>query len=298
MNKIFLALIFVLIGLVNIANGQVNEKLLISVNLQTNGDHPPLISGTIKNEKGEPIEGAIVTISSSLETIETKSDSDGMFIYGLSSMPTESKFNVSLKAQKDGYLTGYANTSFFVKNDDQPKAETTKPLGTNFKVASGDEIKNNPIAFKILQNIELNKQKEAERQKKLQEIEERQKFLEEQRQIANQAMLNDLQDWFAQFDPFQPRNVFASFASQFDATLQTIYWAQFNFTEAKTNEGLMAFQQILNTGGTVQDARNAFYEKAAIKQSDINNLNNDLNAKYAKNDTRSRSDGPSSQNTD
>jgi hypothetical protein len=284
--KIFLVLILALVCFVNFASGQVTEKLFINVGLQSGQDHP-VISGTIKNEKGEPIEGAIVQISSPIGTAETKSDSNGVFVYNFSIIPAENKFNISVKAQKEGYLAGYANTSFFIKSENQTNVNKT-PLGTNFTIATTDSIKNDPIAFKILQNIELNKQKEAEKQRKLQEIVEQQKFIAQQREIANQNLLDDLQSWFGQFDPFNPRNAFATFASQFDSAIQSIYWGQFNFTETKRNEGLAALQEVLNNGGTQQDARKAFYEKATITQSDINKLNNDLNAKYGRNNTHSR----------
>jgi hypothetical protein len=287
--KALLVLIFIVVCFFNIANAQASEKLLVDMDFQVNEDKTYVISGLIKSEKGKPIEDATVQISSVMETAKTESDSKGMFTYVLPTEPSESKFSVSIKAQKEGYLTGYANTSFFVKDENQVNMEK-KPLRPGFKVVTSDKIKNDPIAFKILQNIELNKQKDAERQKMLHEIEEYQRFIEEQRQIANQNLLNDLQIWFEQFDPFKPRNAFSSFVSEFDSTIQNIYWGQFNFTEAKTREGLMALEQVLNSGGTMQEARKAFYEKAATPQSELNKINNELNAKYAKNDTRSRPD--------
>jgi hypothetical protein len=288
--KVFLILVFVLVSFVGMANAQVAEKLLVSVSLQTGENNTPIISGVIKNEEGDPIGDTIIQISSVVGMAETKSDTDGKFVYNMPILPTGDKFNIGVKAQKEGYLAGYANTSFFVRQENQTSAET-KPIDSGFKVVTTDKIKNDPIAFKILQNIELNKQKEEERQKRLQEIEARQKFIEEQRQLANQDLLVDLQSMFEQFDPFNPRNVFSSFVSGFDSTIQNIYWGQFNFTETKTKEGLVALEQVLNSGGTMQDARNAFYETAAISQYEINKLNDELNAKYAKNDTRSRPDG-------
>lgn len=288
--KVFLILVFILMGFVSMANAQVAEKLLVSVGLQTSENNTPIVSGIIKNEKGDPIEDAIIQISSVMGMAETKSDAYGKFIYNMPILPSENKLSISVKAQKEGYLAGYANTSFFVRQENQTNAET-KSIDSGFKVVTTDKIKNDPIAFKILQSIELNKQKEEERQKRLQEIEARQKFIEEQRQLANQDLLADLQSMVAQFDPFNPRNVFSSFVSGFDSTIQNIYWGQFNFTETKTKEGLAALEQVLNSGGTMQDARNAFYETAAISQSEINKLNDELNAKYAKNDTRSKSDG-------
>jgi hypothetical protein len=288
--RVFLVLVFILVGFVSTTNAQAAEKLLVTVGLQTSENNTPIISGTIKNEKGDFIGDAIIQISSVTGTIETKSGADGKFVYNMLILPSENKFNISVKAQKEGYLTGYANTSFFVQNKNQTNTES-KPIDSGFKVVTSDKIKNDPIALKILQNIELNKQKEEERQQRLQEIEARKKFIEEQRQIANQDLLVDLQSMVEQFDPFNPRNVFSSFVSGFDTTIQNIYWGQFNFTETKTKEGLAALEQVLNNGGTIQDARNAFYETAAISQSEINRLNDELNAKYAKNDTRSRPDG-------
>jgi hypothetical protein len=287
--KLFLVLFLAITAFTAVASGQEPQKLLISVNLQTGESQAPIISGMIKNESGEPIQDVAVQISSNVGTAEVKSDTNGIFVYSMLTLPDENKINISIKAQKEGYQAGYANTSFFV-NDNPQSSIQTKPVNSSFKVVTTDKIKNDPIASKILQNIELSKQKEEKKQKRLQEIEEQQKFIEQQREIANQNLLNDLQVFFEQFDPFKPRNVFSSFVSQFDTTIQTIYWAQFNFTEAKTREGYVALEQVLNNGGTMEEARKAFYEKAATPQSELNKLNDDLNAKYAKNDTRSRPD--------
>jgi hypothetical protein len=284
--KHFLVLIFVLIFLINTANGQSSEKLVITLSLQTNENQSPIIFGTVKNEGREPISDATVQISSILETIQLKSDSEGVFVYDL---PQETeKINVSVKAEKEGYLTGYANTSFFIKDENQVDVQT-KPLDSNFKTVTGDKIKNDPVALKILQNIELNKQKEEERQKRLQEIKEQQEFIEKQREIANQDLLVDLQVFFEQFDPFRPRNAFSTFVLQFDSTIQSVYWTQFNFTESKTKEGLAALQQVLNSGGTMSEARKVFHDTAAIPRAELDQINDQANTMYAKNYTQSRS---------
>ena len=283
MNLAYLIVLVAMLSLVGIANADLEEKLTISVSLKTNGDHPPIISGYIKDENGQPVGNVAVQISSSLETAEVNSDVDGLYVYNMPATPNENKFSVSVKAQKEGYQAGYANTSFYINGVEQPIDNTSQE--TSISYANSDTLKNDPIAQKILQQIEMNKQKEAERQKKLDEIAARERFIEEQRQIANQNLLNDLGGWFVQFDPFNPRNAFASFATQFDEGLQSIYWGQFNFTESKTNDGLAAFQQVLDAGGSIFDAKRAFYGNASISQDEMNDLNNDLNAKYAKNNT-------------
>lgn len=276
MKFLLLALIFV--GFVGIASAQSAEKLVIDVDIQRG--NVTTISGTVTDSQAVPVVGASVQILTSLGTAETLTDEEGSFAYDLPVVPAEDMFSASVKAEKDGYATGYTNTSFFTKSSGDKKS-----AGYGYKVATADKLKDDPMALKILENIEQSKRNEEARQKRIQEIKERQRFIEEQRAIADQRLLEDLQGWFDQFDPFKPRNVFSVFVSQIDSTVQDIYWAQFNFTEARTLEGLAAMQEILNNNGTMHDARMAFYEKAASTQSEINKLNDELNAKYGKNHT-------------
>lgn len=254
-----------------VASAQTSEKLVITAKYE---QETTSITGLVSNESQEPISNAIVFITTESGLAETRSNSSGVFVYVLPEQPTD-KFTANIKAQKEGYQTSQINTAFFVKN----KANST--IGTSFKVITADKIREDPIASKILQNIEQSKQQEEAHKKRLQEISAQQKFIEEQRRLAEQDLLKDLGFWFEQFDPFNPRNAFATFVSHVDTTVQDIYWAQFNFTEAKTKEGLAALQAVLDSGGTQQEARKAFYEKAATPRDELLELNNKLNAEYA-----------------
>jgi hypothetical protein len=276
----FLLLAFALMGFIGFADGQTLDKLTIFIGLDEGRE---VINGIVKDQNGNTIEGVTVQITTILETSVVTTNKDGEFSYKLPETPSDGRFSISVKAQKDGYSTGYANTSFYINNINN--IEKRAPQEYGFKVVTSDKLKNDPVAIKILEQIEQNKKKEEERQQKLREIEEQQNFIVKQREISNQVLLNDLQSWLDQFDPFKPRNAFSTFVSQIDMAVQNIYWGQFNFTESKTNEGLAAMQQVLKNNGTQEEARQAFYEKAAIKQSDMDRVNNELNIKYAKNNT-------------
>ncbi|MDE1868077.1 MAG: hypothetical protein KGI08_10275 [Thaumarchaeota archaeon] len=91
---------------------------------------------------------------------------------------------------------------------------------------------------------------------------------------------NPDQDWLVQFNPFTPQNAYATFVSQVNQTVQSIFWGQFNFTEQKTNQGLSAMNQVLQNGGTSDQARNALAQNAQSSRSEITKVNNDLNVKY------------------
>ncbi len=281
--KAFLILLIASWCVVSTAGAQSFEKLVITTKLDQVDVYS--ITGYVRDGKQNPVPNAVVSITTWSGTIETSSDQNGAFMYEPPSPPLSGKFTVNIKAQKDGYLTGYTNTAFFASA--RPELSEKQSLGGTFKVVTADKMREDPIALKILQNIEQNKQQESERLKRLQENNDRQKFIDAQREIANQNLLNDLGAWFGQFDPFNPRNAFLSFASQMDATVQDIYWAQFNFTETKTREGLAALQAVLESGGSEHDARKAFYEKAATPRDQLLKVNDEFNANYGKHSNNS-----------
>jgi len=128
--------------------------------------------------------------------------------------------------------------------------------------------------------MEITQKRQAEQEKKLKQIEENKKFLDQQRALADKELQNDLSKWVESLDPFAPRNAYTNFVSQINQTFQGLFWEQFNFTERKTNEGLVAMFQVLDNGGSEQEARKAFNQKAASSRAEIIKLNNDLNVKY------------------
>lgn len=276
----FLLLLVLAICTLSIAYAEQPDKLVINTKFDQSQS---LLAGQITDKQGVSVPNVTIKITTEKGTYNTTSDQNGKFKFALDFIPTSNKFNVGIQAEKDGYLTTQLNTVFFISGKPADK------IGSSYKVLTADEINQDPVALKILQNIEESKKQEESRQRKLQEIAEKQKFLEEQRKAAQQDLLLDLGAWFSLFDPFNPRNAFATFVSQMDSAVQTIYWAQFNFTEAKTKEGLAALQAVLDSGGTPQQARKAFYEKAATPRDELIKANEEFNSKYSQtNQTKSK----------
>ncbi len=236
----------------------------------------PVIEGTVTDQASKPVSDVLVNISTAAGTVGTKTDMSGKFRYEFSNSFLPGQYTVNVKAQKDGYGVGLKSTTFFVKGI--PSTQTQNQL--QLKTVSDDKIKNDPIASKILKNIEITQKRQAEQEKKLKQIEENKNFLDQQRALADKELKNDLSSWVASLDPFAPRNAYASFVSQVNQTFQGLFWEQFNFTEQKTNAGLEARMQVLNSGGTIAEAKKAFNEKASSPRSEITKVNNDLNVKY------------------
>jgi len=150
----------------------------------------------------------------------------------------------------------------------------------DFRVISGDELLNNPLAAQILKNIELAKQRVAEQQERQRQIQEHQIFVDKQRQIANQLLQEDLDRMFKKYEPYTPRNSFTTFLTKIDSTVHDIYWGQFNYQQQKVEAGRAAMQAVLANGGGMQEARQAYFDAAATTRAEIIQVNEDLNIKY------------------
>ena len=278
--ELVLAIILSSVLLFHAAYAQVQMgSLVVTVKPEKNSlesSEIPVLAGTVTDQASKPITNAQVKISTSYGTIVTSTDSDGKFRYQYANPVTPGQYVISVKAQKDGYGIGLVSTTFFVKGI--PVSQSQNQY--NFKTVSSDKINQDPTASKILKNIEKAKNQQAVQEEKIKKIEDNKKFLEEQRALADQKLQNDLSGWITQFDPFTPRNAYAAFVSEVNQTVQSIFWGQFNFTDQKTNDGLSAMIQVLQSGGSDVDARKAFIQKATSSRNEIIKVNNDLNVKY------------------
>ena len=155
----------------------------------------------------------------------------------------------------------------------------TGTSNTNTILAT-DAIKNNPTEMKILENIELFKQRYAAMQQKQQIIDQQNQFIEQQRKIANAYLQNDLANMNNGNDLTFPRNAYAVFVTHVDNSAQNLFWDQFNFMQEKVQNAKNAMSKVLQNGGTVQEALQAYNNEAAIHKNQLVSINKDLNIKY------------------
>ena len=150
----------------------------------------------------------------------------------------------------------------------------------DFTVLTGDELINSPLASQILQNIELAKQRMAELQEKQRQAEEYQRYLDEQRLIAQQLLQNDLDRMNNDYAEFTPKAAFESFLTGIDSTVHDVFWGQFNYQQQKVQAGREAMKAVLDSGGSLEEARQAYFQKAATTQTEIIEVNKNLNIQF------------------
>jgi len=244
-----------------------------------NGEFPKIV-GNVKDQGGNPVDGADVKVTFATHTISSTTNNVGSF-YIESKIPAlPGEYPVNVITTKEGYGMNIVSTSYFVKGDPQsfPELDISVVYQVPFLIEEG--LTNNPLSQIIFQHMEeLKIQQEAE-EKKQQEIKERENFINEQRELAQNSLNEELISLEKSFDLNTPRIAFGKFIKTIDHTVQVIFWAQFNLTEKKHNEAYAAKMDALEDGENNIEATKIFQRKAAITRGEIVEYNSELNVKY------------------
>ena len=158
-------------------------------------------------------------------------------------------------------------------------ADTGQTSG-NIQIKATDAIKKDPGMMKILYNIELFKQRYAALQQKQDLMAQQKSLIDEQRKIANDYVQGDLASSNNLNDMSNPTNAYASFVSKVDNSAQNIFWSQFAYMQAKVANGKLAMNNVLQNGGTRDEALNAYHNGASTQKTELISVNKDINIKY------------------
>jgi hypothetical protein len=146
---------------------------------------------------------------------------------------------------------------------------------------TGDDLKNNALAQKILSEIESFKIHISQIQQDQNSRDIYSMQIEQKRELAAQLEQEDLVALDKQNAPHTPKVAFANFISSVNDTVaQNIFWGQFDYMSKKVDAGNSAMQQVLDNGGTWEEAIQEFSKHAAITRADMVQVNQDLNIQY------------------
>ncbi len=150
-----------------------------------------------------------------------------------------------------------------------------------FNVIEGEDLITNPTARHILERIELSKKILADLQSdSFVPLNEHQRFIEEQRKLAQAQLDAQLERMNKKYEAFTPRNAFASFVSDKPEYMQAFYWDQFNYLNDKVLYAKHQRDQILDNGGTFSQAQQAFLHHAKFPKSEVKSVFDELVKKH------------------
>jgi hypothetical protein len=162
----------------------------------------------------------------------------------------------------------------------QAFAQTQTVTNSGFTVVTGDEIKKNPAAKKILERIEESKRILAEMQNQQYQKSEHERFVDEQRRIAKEALDRELESFNKKYEDYTPRNAFAKFVSGVNATHNAFFWDQFDYLDSKIQIANKAKSTVLQNGGTYAEARAEYIKYASMSRIEMIKLVSELNVKH------------------
>jgi len=159
-------------------------------------------------------------------------------------------------------------------------AEDDSPNVSEWEEYDKDKILNDPFAQRLLEYIELSKQRIAELKNQERIQTEHEKFIEQQRQIANAQLQEELDRMNKKYADKTPRAAFAKFVSKYPEEYHDYYWSLFNYMYSKVEIAREHRDQILANGGSFQQAQQAFIEHASITRAERIQFSSDMIDKY------------------
>ncbi len=163
-------------------------------------------------------------------------------------------------------------------NDFLAFAQTTSD--NEFTIKTAEQIKKDPFAKSLLEKIEIMKQKFAQAKENQKRQQEHQKFIEQQRELAKQKLQKELSRMHDEYKDHTPKAAFTSFVSSKPVETHNVYWDMFSYQQQKVSDARKAMKAVLDNGGSLQDARDAYNDAAAVKRVKLIEMTKNLNVKY------------------
>ena len=284
-NRIILCSLLVIVFTLNVS--QVDSRLwdlLIAVEV-VNGpilpNNPPIIEGQVVDHAGKPIANAEVQIRLGAETIFTNSDEVGKFSHEFENMQLSSGMHlIIVKAIAEDQRIGIAEKKFQVKGpiriSDSYAGTLSSPEAKRYLYASAEDFQNNPIGMKLYEHYQNLKEKYQIEEMRETSLERQQQNFEERRKVSENMTTQAIDE----FDPgvgIYSGWRYDYFVDNLDRSVRGIIENQLNHTLNSLKEAQMAMRNILENGGTFEEARQAYFEKVAISQEMMNQLSVEKN---------------------
>jgi hypothetical protein len=167
---------------------------------------------------------------------------------------------------------------------------TSNASSIQFTTLAGPSLQNNPMAMKILQEINTSKRQVAniignETADKL-----NQQLILQQRQSASNQLKQDLTTLQQASASTTSDAAYSNFLTTVsDNRTIPVFQAEFNFMKQRTSVANTAMQNTLNNGGSLDQALAVFNQYATINHVQMVSLNNELNVAYGLADNRIQS---------
>ncbi len=243
------------------------------------GDRP-IVSGVIIDHASKPVHKATVNIKSETMSIFTTTSQSGEFQVELGKhdrMPGNYIVNISATTL-DG-KTGITSIQFQVKGELSPTTVNQEKLSTpeakKYLESSPKDFDKNPIGFMLYNYYQKVYQEHLEDEKISEKISQEQALIEEQKEIENKFRLKAIEEFNPGMGVFSGPQ-YENYVNSLDEEVRDTVVKHLNFTKNLVVEAQGLRNEILENGGTAEEAQLAYLEKISTTREMIENLDSDL----------------------
>jgi len=97
---------------------------------------------------------------------------------------------------------------------------------------------------------------------------------------AQRILEQDLADWEIEWDAYSPQNAFEKFVSSKPDFVHGVFWDAFNYMEGKVHAGRTAYSDAIQSGASIEEARQAYFDAAKMPRDELISVNEQFNIKH------------------
>jgi hypothetical protein len=235
-----------------------------------------VVTGRVVDHAYEPTRGVEVLIRTGTDTTKAFTDTDGTFrgeFVDFQRAP--GTYIVNVVASWYG-MTGLASTEFQVKGDSSPVSILQQQLSTDqarkYLSSNENDFEKNPIGQTLFKYYHELHDKLIKEKKEANKPIAEQIFLEQQRRIAenlrNQAV-EQYQPGFGTYDGYKYENYIAGLNPE----IRDLVSKQLSFTKNNFLDAQKIKAEILENGGTYEEARQAYLDRLTIPKEILEKFN-------------------------
>ncbi len=235
-----------------------------------------VVTGRIVDHAYDPTRGVEVLIRTGADTTKAFTDTDGTFrgeFVDFQRVP--GTYIVNVVASWYG-MTGLSSTEFQVKGDSNPSSILQQQLSTDqarkYLSSNESDFEKNPIGQTLFKYYhELHDQLIAEK-KEANEPNEEQILLEQQRRMAENLRNQAVEEHKPGFGTYSGYN-YESYMAGLNPEIRDLVSNQLNFTQNNFLDAQKIRAEIIENGGTYEEARKAYLDRLTIPKELLEKFN-------------------------
>ncbi len=150
-------------------------------------------------------------------------------------------------------------------------------------VKASKQLQKNQFAMNILAEMEdqkLRYKQQIQGNFQPMQLISKQIEVEEKRVIVQERLSERLDAFILKYQDKMPKAAYAKFVEKKPDYIQSVFWGMFDYMQEKVYTARSAMKQVLDNGGSLAEARDAYFAHAATKRVQLIQVVEDLNVSH------------------